>query len=72
MITKDGKLRLKAYYKSITNTFNINQNNAGASGTGISYTKSFDNFKELFPRLRKAKRQRSDEKVLIIPDDEVR
>ncbi len=72
MITKDAKFRLKAYYKSITNTFNINQNNAGASGTGVSYTHSFNSFRELIPRIRKAKRQSSDEKVLIIPDDEVR
>ncbi len=72
MITKDAKFRLKAYYKAITNTFNMNQNNAGASGMGFSYTHSFNNFKELLPRLRKAKKQQKDKKNIVIPDDEIR
>ena len=72
MISKDGKFRLKAYYKSITNTFNLGQNNIGASGMGLSYTHSFNNFGDLLPRFRKAKKQSKDKKNIIIPDDEIR
>jgi hypothetical protein len=72
IITKDAKFRAKAYYKAIANTFNINQNNVGASGVGLSYTHSFNSFRELLPRFSKIKRQKTDEKVIIIPDDEIR
>jgi hypothetical protein len=72
LITKDAKFRAKAYYKAIANTFNINQNNVGASGIGLSYTHSFGNFKDLLPKLKKVKKQSRDASVIVIPDDEIR
>jgi hypothetical protein len=72
LITKDARFRAKAYYKSVSNTFNTNLNNVGASGVGLSYTRSFNRFGELLPRLRKAKKQKKNDKIIIVPDDEIR
>ncbi len=72
LITQDSKFRAKAYYKSVANTVQASFNNVGASGAGLSYTHSFNSFKDLIPRFRKARRQKKDDKRIIVPDDEVR
>jgi hypothetical protein len=72
LLTQDAKLRVKAYYKSVTNTFSTDLNNIGASGMGMSYTHSFSRFSELLPRLRKSKRLKKDSKVIEYRDDEIR
>lgn len=51
-ITKDGKLRVKAFNR--TNQFSIIENNSNyTQGIGVSYSTEFDKFSDLFNRKRR-------------------
>ncbi len=53
-ITKDGRLKLRAYNK--TNTYDLFNDNAPyTQGVGLSYRSEFNKFKELFQSKRKKK-----------------
>lgn len=59
-ITKDGRLRLKAFNR--TNTVDLLDNTSPyTQGVGIFYRKEFNNFEELFTSQRRQERKRNEE-----------
>lgn len=52
-ISKDGKLRAKAFHKSNANTFSSSLGNASSTGASMLYTISFDHFKDILKKARK-------------------
>lgn len=62
-ITKDGRLRLKAFNR--TNTVDLLDNTSPyTQGVGIFYRKEFNNMKELFQNQRKQQKKREEAKKI--------
>jgi hypothetical protein len=68
LISKDGKLRAKAFNKANDNTALNLQNAPYTQGAGISYKESFNNFRELWDKI-KSKFKKGDPKKSQVPDD---
>ena len=51
-VSKDGRLRFKAFNKTINNSILNNYNSPYTQGIGIFYREDFNTFGELFQRFR--------------------
>jgi hypothetical protein len=75
LVTRDGKLRMKIYRRTNTNTFNAAIAGNTITGASIQFTKSFNSWSELIGFKRKRKSERKDNRRRNIParnhDDEI-
>ena len=64
IISKDGRLRAKAFHRSNSNTFNSTLGNASSTGAGFLYTISFDHFKDILNNARKKQQKVQQTKTI--------
>lgn len=68
-LTQDGRVRAKAFNRSVDNNFNfsIGQQQLYQQGLGLSFKVDFESYREVFRKLEASKAKREEEQTAIQP-----